>query len=357
MRTESSRRDLAARWSTWLFLSAAVLAVTLLGDLASPALQRTLTEALVKLVVVVGLWVFVGNSGVVSFGHVGFMAIAGYVSAILSMPPVKKAALLDLPPALESLQMPVPLSVLVGTAAAGLVAWAIGLPLMRLKGVVASMATFAVLAIIHVVALNWQAVTGGRQALVGVVRVTDIWVAAGGAVLALLAASLYGQSRHGLLLRCSRENEVAAAASAIDVASERLIAFVLSAAIVGFGGALYVHFLGTVTASTFYLDLTFVTLAMLVVGGMRSLSGAVVGVGLVSTANEVLRSIEKGVDVFGVAVSAPPGLQEIGLALLLLAVLISRPQGLLGDYEVGWRPGRSTANAATSLNQPATSSR
>ncbi len=75
------------------------------------------------------------------------------------------------------------------------------------------------------------------------------------------------------LLRCSRESEVAAAATGIDVAGERCVAFVISAMVVAMGGVLFAHFLGTMTANTFYLDLTFVTLTMLVVGGMRSLTG------------------------------------------------------------------------------------
>ena len=91
MSAESSRRDLAARWSTWLLLSAAVLAVTVLGGLASPALQRTLTEALVKLVVVVGLWVFVGNSGVVR--TVDHAAHGEQFSLNLTLPPLATVVL------------------------------------------------------------------------------------------------------------------------------------------------------------------------------------------------------------------------------------------------------------------------
>ncbi len=83
---------------------------------------------------------------------------------------------------------------------------------------------------------------------------------------------------------------MAAAATGIDMERERLIAFVLSAVIVAMGGVLFAHFLGTMTANTFYLDLTFVTLTMLVVGGMRSLTGACAGVALVSIVSELFRS-------------------------------------------------------------------
>ena len=117
--------------------------------------------------------------------------------------------------------------------------------------------------------------------------------------------------------------------------SQRLIAFVLSAFIVAIGGVLYGHFLGTLAVNMFWLDLTFLTLAMLVVGGLRSLTGAVVGTLSVMVVRELLRSLEQGVSIAGHDVSFPNGVQEIGLALVLLAILIYRPQGLIGDRELG----------------------
>ncbi len=197
------------------------------------------------------------------------------------------------------------------------------------------MATFALLVIVHVVAQNWNGVTGGRRALVGLPQFVDVWMALAGAVAVLFAAAFYQQWWRGLLLRCSRENEVAAEATGIDIARERLIAFVLSAFFVGLGGVLFAHFLGTMTAGTFYLDTTFVTLAMLVVGGMRSLTGAFVGTAVVAVVAELFRSIERGIDVGGVTLAAPPGLQEIGLALILLLILVFRRDGLIGTFEIG----------------------
>jgi branched-chain amino acid transport system permease protein len=135
---------------------------------------------------------------------------------------------------------------------------------------------------------------------------------------------------------------VAAAATGIDVERERLIAFVLSAAIVAMGGFLFAHFLGTMTANTFFIDLTFVTLTMLVVGGMRSLTGACAGVALVSIVSELFRTIERGIPVGDHVIEMPPGLQEIALAVILLAILIMRPHGLVGDWELAW-PARKEA--------------
>lgn len=317
-----------------------LLTVALIATAAPSAMQRTIVEAMIKLVVVVGLFIFVGNSGVFSFGHVAFMAIGGYMSAILTLSPARKSVLLDLPGSIEALQLPWPVALVIVVLAVGLIALLVAWPLCRLRGIALPMATFAMLVITFVVASNWQQVTGGRQALVGLPRYTGLWVAFGGASVAIIVAAVYGTTRHSLMLRCSRESEVAAAATGIDLERERLIAFVLSAMVVALGGVLFSHFIGTITANTFYLDLTFVTLTMLVVGGMRSLTGAFVGVVFISTISELFRSIERGVSIGGHVLSAPPGLQEIALAVILLAILITRPAGLLGDREISW-PQRS----------------
>jgi branched-chain amino acid transport system permease protein len=319
---------------TALLLGLILLAAAAIANFFPPALQRTVTQALIMLVVVTGLYTFCGNSGVFSFGHIAFMAIGGYTSAILTILPGKKEVALDLPVWLEQIQLPVSVAGPVAVLFAGLVALLVGLVFMRLRGIALPMATFAMLVIVYVVALNWQAVTGGRQALVGLPRTTGLWTALTFAIVALFVAALYDRTRRGLALRCSRESEVAAAATGIDVERERLVAFVVSAMIVAAGGVLFAHFLGTMTANTFYLDLTFVTLTMLVVGGMRSLTGACAGVAVVSVVDEVFRSVERGISLGSMTISAPPGLQEIVLALILLAILLMRPHGLAGDWEL-----------------------
>ena len=322
-------------FATATAISVVLLLVVLAAGYTAPAFQRTVIESLIDLLVVVGLYIFIGNSGVVSFGHISFMAIGGYASAILTMTVQKKHVLLQLPGFLEHIQLPSLPAAVVAAGFAAFIAWLIGLAFIRLRGIALPMATFAMLMIVHVVAQNWNEVTGGRRALVGLPQFVGLWTALLGAVVALAAAAFYQQWRRGLLLRCSRENEVAAEASGIDIARERLLAFVVSAFFVALGGVLFAHFLGTITANSFYLDLTFVTLAMLVVGGMRSLTGAFVGTAVVTIVSEVFRSIERGIDLGGFTVSAPPGLQEIGLALILLLILIFRRDGLVGDFEIG----------------------
>jgi branched-chain amino acid transport system permease protein len=318
-----------------LVLSAAVAALVLAAGLLSPATQRVVTEALIKLSVVVGLYIFAGNSGVLSFGHIAFMGIGAYVASWLVIPPETKEVLLPgLPAFLASAQWPPTLGAAGAGAVAALFALIVGWPLMRLNGIAASIGTFAVLAAVNAILSNWTSMTGGNRSLYGLPPYADRFVALGWALAAIATAWVHQQSRSGFRLRGSREDETAARAAGVNVQRDRLVAFVLGAFFVGAAGALYAHFLGVVVAREFFLKLTFITVAMLVIGGIGSLSGAVAGVVVVTVLSDVLRHVERGVDLGVVAVPARPGLQEVGLAVLMLAILIFRPRGLTGGREI-----------------------
>jgi branched-chain amino acid transport system permease protein len=136
----------------------------------------------------------------------------------------------------------------------------------------------------------------------------------------------------------------------------RLIAFVLSAALVGAGGGLYAQFLGILTVDTFYLSLSFITIAMLVVGGMSSLTGAVSGVITVTVIVQLLRFGEQGVTLGSTQLKLPESSSELGLGLLLALILIFRPNGLSGGKELtlinapkGATPETANATAGRTL--------
>ena len=142
----------------------------------------------------------------------------------------------------------------------------------------------------------WSRVGPGVQTLSSVPE-TGGWTIAAGAIIAVVAAFAYQRSRFGRQLRATREDPPAARASGIDVYRQRLFAFTLSGALAGLAGGLYVHQLGLISPDLFYLDLTFVTLAMLVFGGVGSLWGAVVGALAISALNSFLGDAENTVDV------------------------------------------------------------
>lgn len=299
-------------------------------------LESNLTEALIYMVIVVGLSIFIGNSGIVSFGHVSFVLIGAYASAWQTCcGPLRSIYMPDLPHFLSVAQVSWPLAAILAAGIAGLVGLLLGAALMRLGGTAASIALLSILFVVKTAYENWDGWTGGQSAIVGLPTYVNIWVAFGCAAAAILVATLYRKSSFGLRLRAVREDEPAARSAGVNAWQQKLIAFTLSSFIAGLGGVLYGHFLGTITVSMFWLDMTFLTLAMLVVGGIRSLTGAVVGTLFVSIVRQVIHSFERGVQIGDTIWQAPEGSREIALAIVLLTMLIFRPQGMVGDAELG----------------------
>jgi branched-chain amino acid transport system permease protein len=317
-----------------LLLTTVVAQVHFLG---AEVVSREVTGALVNLVLVVGLYIFIGNSGVFSFGHMSFMAIGAYTTAVLVIPlSIKPFILPNLPGFIADVHLAfVPATVVAGLAAAVFAA-IIAVPLMRLSGLTAALATFAVLVIVFVVADNWDAVTGGASGLANVPTQTGVYGALVWALVAIVIAYAFQRTRWALMLRASREDEPAARSVGIGVTLERTIAFVLGAFLAGVGGSLFAQFLGAFTAQAFFLNITFLTLMMLIVGGFTSLAGAVIGTIFISTLSAVLIRVEDGVNIVGVHVQATRGLREVILALIMLLVLILRPRGITGGREIHW---------------------
>ena len=305
--------------------------------------QGTVTNALIALVAVVAIGVFTGNSGVVSFGHVAFMGVAAHISALLTMSPALKASVLpDLPAALAAVEIGFAASLVVTTALVSLFALAIGLAIARLGGAAAAIATLGVLIIVHTILVGARDFTRGSQALYGVPQAVDILVALPIAIAAIAVGRWYRDSMAGLELRASREDEPAAQSIGVDVATRRLGAWVLSAALASVAGVLVAHNLGVFSPREFYFTQTFMFLVMLIVGGMSTVSGAVIGTVLVTALVEVLRRVEEGPQILGIELPQVFGLTTIGLGVAIVVVLIWRREGLTGYREVDeylpWRP-------------------
>jgi branched-chain amino acid transport system permease protein len=322
-------------WTPFLIV-ASITAITAAVSVVGGDQERlTLTEMLILMIVVVGIYAFVGNSGIMSFGQIGFMCIGAYAAAWMTAEPAwKQVMLTGLPDFLRNEQYPFLAAVTCGAVLAAAVAFALGSAIMRLSGIAGSIATFAFLAIVNSVYANWETVTAGGSSLIGMPTVVGPWTAWVFAIGAVVLTYAFQHSRYGLTLRASRDDEVAAKSSAIDVIRVRLIAFVFSSALIGTAGGLYAHFLGVLTVETFYLPLTFTTLAMLVVGGIGSLTGAVSGVVVVTAVVELMRAIERGVAIGATTVKLPPYSQEIGLGIVVAMILIFRPTGITRSREI-----------------------
>lgn len=311
-----------------------VLATALLGLEVSSYLQAYFLDTLIKVSIVVGLYVFIGNSGVISFGQISFVALGAWTAGVLTVPKGQKLIVMPgLAHFLVTTSVGNVASLALAAAVGAVAALAVGLPLMRLSGLAAGIATFAVLEITNNLLNYEQRIGPAQNAFSSVPSTTGIWQAAIGALVCIVVAYAYQRARFGRMLRATREDPAAAAAAGISVHRQRLLAFTLAGALAGLAGGLYVH-LQPLQASGLYLDLTFITLAMLVVGGTGSLLGAVVGALALNGIYSFFSAAVNGVDVFGWNLTVPSGTAEIVLGTLMAVVLILRPTGLTGGREL-----------------------
>ena len=310
-----------------------VIVTALLGTLVSISTQGYFTDTLVKVAMVVALYTFVGNSGVLSFGHISFVAVGAWTAGVLSVPSdVKPAIMPNLAHMLRDRTTGNLSSLALAALVGGICALVVALPLMRLSGLAAGIATFGVLEITHNLLRYEEKIGPGLNAFSSVPETTGLRQAAIGALVVIVVAYAYARSRFGRLLRATREDAAAARAVGTSVYRQRLIAFTISGLLAGLAGGLYVHLLPVNTESV-YLDLTFITLAMLVVGGATSLWGAVVGALAVSALDSYLAVAENGTSLFGWHIDLPAGTRVIVVGVLMAVVLILRPSGLTGGRE------------------------
>jgi branched-chain amino acid transport system permease protein len=302
----------------------------------APADRRVVVNFLIALVLVISIQTFSGNSGIVSFGHVAFMGVGAYVAAIASIPPaIKDSTLPALPSTLRDLELGFLPAVGAAMLITAVVALAVGVVLTRMEENAMAMATIGVLVIAFVVFESWDEVTRGAQGLFGIPAQTTIWWALAFALAAIGVARLFRESRRGLELRASREDALAASALGVDVVRLRLLAWVLSGALMGAGGALWAQYNLAFGPRQFFFAQTFAVLAMIVVGGLSSVSGAVIGASVITIATEVLRRVEDGgADLGPLHVPGAQGMTPIALALMILLVLRLRRDGLVGLSEI-----------------------
>ena len=257
----------------------------------------------VNIIAVIGMSVLTGFTRLFSFGNAGFMAIGAYTSAICSV----------------RFQMPFPLSVLLGAAVAGVVAWLLGSLTIRLRGDYFLISCLGFGECVRVLFNYTRDLTGGANGYSGIPYRTTAAVALFCAILAFIIAWNFIHSRYGQNLTAIRENDVAAAANGIDVNAFKKLAFVFSAIYAGWAGALYAHYLRHITPALFNLPKSCELVITTVLGGLGSLTGSVLGTLIVQLLPEFFRGLaEYRMLLYGIAV---------------VVVILVRPSGLMGYRE------------------------
>jgi branched-chain amino acid transport system permease protein len=336
---ESAARPLLLRLAPSLVMLGLLLALVLLVNaFASPYIARIVVLCGISVILVVSLNLSNGFTGVFSLGHVGFMAIGAYVSSILTLTLEAKAQNLpDLPAWLAHVQMGFLPAMLIGALIAAVLALLIGIPLMRLSGHYVSVATLGFLVIVRIVLVNWTQFTRGARTFSGVSSLTTIWWVYGWLVITIYAVWRIVHSPYGRAMLAVRENEIAAQAVGVNILRSRIFAFVASAFLTAIAGALWAHKVTSFSPASFYFTQTFNIIIMLVVGGMGSISGSVLGTVLVTALSELLRNAELGIHIGPFQIPPLYGLAQIVLAVAFVLVVILSRKGLMGDREIDVR--------------------
>ena len=325
------------RVDTWVALAGPMLLIVAVGigaSLVSRANQIHFLNALAAVAIVVAIYVFVGSTGVLSFGQISFVALGAFAAGVMTVPLDSKVGVLpDLYPLLRDHTISSADSLALAAAVGGVFAFLVGLPLMRLSGLAAGIATFAVLEITHNLLREWTKIGPGATTLVA--RPGDDRRAAGDPRRPARrrawrsptseARSAGRRAPRGRIQRRRRRWESASTGSGCGRSRS-------PGALCGFAGGLLVHMLGSITTEQVYLELTFLTLAMLVVGGVTSLWGAVVGALAVSGLDSLLGNAEDGISV-GLTLDLPEGSRLVILGALMALMLILRPSGITGGRE------------------------
>lgn len=298
--------------------------------------QGLMINLAIFIILVVSLNLASGFTGVFSLGHIGFMALGAYISAILTLPLREKGDYLPNLPSwlagvhLDQMAGPIPVGWLAATLIAGLVvaliALLVGVVLMRLSGHFVAVATLGFLVIVRVILFNADDFTRGSRTFSNVTPYTSLWWAWAWAILVVYVVWRLKRSPYGRGMFAQRRDTWAAQAVGISILRPRLLAFVVSAFFTAIAGSLYAHFITSFSPTVFYFDLTFRVITMLVIGGMGSVSGSIIGTVIVLALAEGLRRIED--------VTLLYGLSGILLAVFFIAVIIFRPDGIMGQREV-----------------------
>ncbi len=285
-------------------------------------------EYLLHILVITGIYVIltlslnlvVGYTGLAALGHAAFSCVGAYASSLLAL----------------NYGVSPWIGLLVGACVAAILGVFIGAPSLRLKGDYLAIATFGLGIIVYSVAKNWMSVTRGPMGLPGIpgfsvlgIQISEVW-----AYLILVAVFVLlthfvirrvVKSPFGRILRGIREDEVAALAMGKNVNKYKIIVFVIGAFFAGIAGSLYAHYITFIDPSSFTVMESITILLMVVFGGMGSLPGSFVGAAILVIFPELLRFL-------GMPSSVAAPLRQMIYGLLLIILMLKRPQGILGKY-------------------------
>ena len=327
-------------FATYLILAFIVVSVCQAQGLVNRSLGGMLVPICCYVCMSISLNLTVGILGELSLGHAGFMAIGAYVGALCTLLPEQKEIMWILDPIIwpfSVLHTPFWVAVIAGGLVAMIFAFIIAVPVLRLGDDYLGIATLGFAEIIRVVIVNATSITNGSLGIKGIPGEATLLTCYIWTVITLVVLSRLIFSNFGNVLRCIRDNEIAAGVMGINVFRYKVLSFCVGAFFAGVGGALLGSHLSTIDPKMFNFLLTFNVLMFVVAGGLGSLTGSLLGATIVTILLEWLRAIEEPMD-FGVfEIPGIPGMRMVVFSLILLAIILFRREGIMGTREITWK--------------------
>lgn len=280
----------------------AVVQVLITTGTLNPFYSNTLIFICINIMLAVSLHLVIGITGQFSIGHAGFLALGAYLSAIVTM----------------KLHLPFILALIVGGIVAAFAGLIVGIPTLRLRGDYLAIATLGFAEIIRIIFLNIEYV--GGAAGMQVKHMTTWTYAFISLVITIIIISNFTNSRHGRACIAIREDEIAADAMGINTTYYKVLAFVIGAFFAGIAGGLYAHNFYIIQPQNFGFLKSFDILIFVVLGGLGSLSGSVISAILLTLVSTFLQEY--------------PETRMILYSVVLILVMLYRPQGLMGTKEI-----------------------
>lgn len=260
----------------------------------------------INIILAVGLNLIVGFSGQFSLGHAGFMAIGAYAAAIIGSKSPTYGAFFG--------------AMLVGALLSGVVALLVGIPTLRLKGDYLAVATLGVSEIIRIFIINGGSITNGAAGILGIPNFTTWQMVYFFVVITTIATLNFLRSPIGRSTLSVREDEIAAESVGVNTTKIKIIAFIFGAITASIAGSLQAGFIGSVVPKDYTFINSINVLIIVVFGGLGSITGAIVSAIVLGILNMLLQDVAS--------------VRMIIYALALVLVMIFRPGGLLGTWEL-----------------------
>jgi branched-chain amino acid transport system permease protein len=324
---------------TILFVVLMALLIAIADRKASDYLVLILNLIAINIVFAVSLNLINGITGIFSLGHAGFIAIGAYTSVLLTLPIEQKEMSYLIKPLIypfNRIELPfLPAVLIAGLVSAGF-GYLVAAPSLRLIGDYLAIATLGLGETIRVIANNAWSITNGALGLKGIPPYTNLYWSWGWALITVVTVASLVNSSYGRALKAIREDSIAAKAMGINVFSHQVMSFVVGSFFAGVGGALWAHLITTIDPKSFTFTKTFEILIMVVLGGLGSISGSIIGATIYTVGLEFLRVLESPFKVWFINYPGVPGMRMVVLSVLLIVLMLFWQRGIMGRNELSW---------------------